>query len=140
MLPTENWRVDFDSRYPIYQQIIVHFSRALIRGDVNPGDRIPSIRDLSAALKVNTNTIQRAYQEMEREQLIYSQRGTGYFIMDNETITVKVRKEMVSRTISVFLEEMRAMNFSDNQIMSELESQIKELKKTGGVYDDAVNG
>jgi DNA-binding transcriptional regulator YhcF (GntR family) len=77
---------------------------------------------------------------MEREQLIYSQRGTGYFIMDNETITVKVRKEMVSRTISVFLEEMRAMNFSDNQIMSELESQIKELKKTGGVYDDAVNG
>lgn len=131
MLPIENWRVDFDERYPIYQQIIVHFSRALVKGEIGQGDRIPSIRDLSVALKVNTNTIQRAYQEMEREKLIYSQRGTGYFIMENEEITTKIKNKMVSETMARFLEEMRALGFDDTQILSELNRQINE----GGVQD-----
>jgi len=126
MIPAENWRVDFDSRYPIYQQIIDHFSRSLVRGETEPGDRIPSIRDLSAALKVNANTIQRAYQEMERGGLIHSQRGTGYFIMDDTKITEKVKKEMVTRAISAFLEEMRGLGFGDAEIIAELTEQIKK--------------
>jgi DNA-binding transcriptional regulator YhcF (GntR family) len=125
MIPIESWRVDFDSRYPIYQQIIINFSRALVRGDLKPGERIPSIRDLSALLKVNTNTTQRAYQEMERDGLIYSQRGLGYFIMENTDITEKVRKTMVNNTMRLFLEEMRALGFKDTQILSELEQIIK---------------
>lgn len=126
MLPTENWRVDFDSRYPIYRQIIAQFSRALVRGELRAGDRISSIRDLAVALKVNTNTIQRAYQEMERDGLIYSQRGTGYFIMDDKEITVRVRKTMLNQTLEQFIEEMRALGYNDSDIMSEVEKHIKK--------------
>jgi DNA-binding transcriptional regulator YhcF (GntR family) len=125
MIPTENWRVDLDNRTPIYQQIIANFSRALVRGDLKPGDRILSIRELSAALKVNTNTTQRAYQEMERDGLIYSQRGTGYFIMENMELTAKVKQTMTARTLTLFLEEMRALGFEDGDILTELENAIK---------------
>lgn len=126
MLPIENWRVEFDERYPIYQQIVTQFSRALVRGELEPGSRIPSIRDLSMALKVNTNTIARAYQEMERGELIYSQRGTGYFIMENENIVERTRKDMVSESLSRFLEEMRALGYSGEEILGELKRQLTE--------------
>ncbi|MCL2634832.1 MAG: GntR family transcriptional regulator [Oscillospiraceae bacterium] len=126
MLPTENWRVDFDGHSPIYQQIIMNFSRAIATEELKPGDRIPSIRDLAVALKVNTNTIQRAYQEMERDKLIYTQRGTGYFIMENEEITVKVKQVMINQAMSQFLEEMRALGYSDTQIVAELQQKLKQ--------------
>lgn len=126
MLPIEGWQAGFDERYPIYQQIISHFSRSLVKGEIAPGERIPSIRDLAVLLKVNANTIQRAYQEMERSQLIYSQRGTGYFVMNNEHIVEDVKTSMVRETASRFLGEMRALGFADKQIVSELSKQLEE--------------
>lgn len=136
MLPLESWRIDFDERYPIYRQIIHHFSRSIVRGELCPGDRIPSIRELAVSARVNTNTIQRAYQEMERGGLIYSQRGTGYFVMENEHIVVEVKQAMISETMTRFLEEMRALGFRDGEILSELE---KEIHKGGGRVDTYDN-
>ncbi|MCL1917370.1 MAG: GntR family transcriptional regulator [Peptococcaceae bacterium] len=129
MLPTESWRVGFDERYPIYRQIIGHFSRALIKGELGAGDRIPSIREMAMALKVNTNTIQRAYQEMEREELIGSQRGKGYFVMDNEQAVAQVKKNMVNETMSRFLEEMHALGFEDPEILDGLQAEMAEMTK-----------
>jgi len=131
----EHWRVDFDSRYPIFKQIVVCFSRAIVRGELKAGDRIPSIRDLSAALKINVNTIQRAYREMERDGLIYSQRGMGYFIMENENITETVKKTMTESVINRFLTEMRELGLGDADILSAL----TELIKRGDNNDSAEN-
>jgi DNA-binding transcriptional regulator YhcF (GntR family) len=136
MLPMESWRVGFDGRYPIYRQIIEHFSRALIKGELRVGDRIPSIRELSVALKVNTNTIQRAYQEMEREDLICSERGKGYFVMENEQVVAKVKQNMVNEAMSRFLDEMRALGFDDAEILLGL----KEEMAKGGAQNGVANG
>jgi len=125
MLTIENWRIGFDERSPIYLQIMNQFCRSLVVGDLKPGDRIPSIRDLALMLQVNTNTIQRAYQEMERKQLIFSQRGMGYFVMQDENIVQSVRDEMVRNAAVHFLDEMRALGFEDRQILNELEQQMK---------------
>ena len=113
-----------DSRTPIYQQIIVHFCGALVKGELKPGDRIPSIRDLSAELKVNTNTVQRAYQEMERENLIYTKRGMGYFIMDNDKVITKVTQSVVNQTFSRFIVELRALGLENTQILEKLNSLL----------------
>lgn len=125
MLTIENWRIGFDERSPIYLQIMNQFCRSLVVGDLKPGDRIPSIRDLALMLQVNTNTIQRAYQEMERKQLIFSQRGMGYFVMQDENIVQSVRDEMVHNAAVHFLDEMRALGYEDRQILNELEQQMK---------------
>ena len=130
MLTIETWRIEFDERSPIYLQIIDQFCRSLVKGDLMPGDRIPSIRDLALTLKVNTNTIQRAYQEMERKQLIFSQRGTGYFVMKDEKMIQTVKNEMVQNATARFLEEMRALGYEDKQILNELEQQMKGGEET----------
>lgn len=126
MLPTESWRRNFNERYPIYQQIVYSFCRSLVKGELNPGDRIPSIRELAIDLKVNTNTIQRAYQEMERNEMIFSQRGTGYFVMKDAQLVDKIKDDLVQQSTSIFLNEMRALGFDNHQIVDELNRQIKK--------------
>ena len=115
----------FDERSPIYEQIVTQFCRGLIRGELKPSQRIPSIRELAMQLKVNTNTVQRAYQEMERRQLIYSKRGTGYFIAEGEDMIHEIKSEMVSDTVRRFIEEMRAFGFDDSQIKGEIENYVE---------------
>jgi len=117
----ERWSMSFDDRLPIYRQIILRFSRAFVRGDIMPGERIPSIRELSALLKVNTNTIQRAYQEMERDALIISKRGMGYFFTEDFSMTEQIRHNLTLDSLRRFVEEMRALGCDDGEILNQLE-------------------
>ena len=125
MYSYERWSLAFDDRMPIYRQIILQFSRAFVRGDIKPGERIPSIRELSILLKVNTNTIQRVYQEMERDKLINSKRGTGYFFTEEGSMMETTRKYLAYDSLRRFLEEMRALGCSDKEILDELKAYMK---------------
>ena len=125
MLPSNTWQARFDERLPIYEQIVQRFCRGLVSGELKPAQRVPSIRDLALELGVNTNTVQRAYQEMERSELIYSKRGTGYFIVEDEGIVRGIRSEMVARAVAGFLEEMYSLGFEDAAILEELQKQMK---------------
>jgi len=129
----EEWGQTFDDRLPIYRQIILRFNRAFVRGDIRPGDRIPSIRELSALLRVNTNTIQRVYQEMEREEVISSKRGTGYYLTEDSKMTDKIRRELTSESVQRFVDEMCALGLKKKEIINELESYMK------GVDDSESN-
>ena len=121
----ETWGQTFDDRMPIYRQIILRFNRAFVRGDIQPGDRIPSIRELSASLRVNTNTIQRVYQEMERDAIINSKRGTGYYFTEDKKMTEKMRKNLTSESVERFLDEMCALGLKKNEILDELKAHLK---------------
>ena len=121
----DRWGFAFDDRMPIYRQIILQFLRAFVRGDIKPGERIPSIREMSSILKVNTNTIQRSYQEMERGGLIDSKRGTGYYFTEEKDMTEKTRRELASDSLRRFVEEMRALGCSDQQIFAEIAAFIE---------------
>lgn len=125
-----NIKLDFDGRYPIYEQIIQQFFKDIVTGKLKPGDRIPSIRDLAMQLKVNTNTIQRSYQEMERNSIIYSKRGMGYFVMENDNMVTEIRKDMINSHLRNFVEEMQSIGFSQNQILQELEDYLKQGGKS----------
>ena len=128
----ENWSLTFDDRLPIYRQIILGFSRAFVRGEISPGERIPSIRELSAILKVNTNTIQRVYQEMERDGLILSKRGTGYFLTEDPSMTETTRQQLATDSLRRFIEEMRALGCTDRQILDEVTTYME-----GGEPDES---
>ena len=116
----EQWKLTFDDRMPIYRQIILKFTQEFVRGDIQPGERVPSIREISALLKVNTNTMQRVYQEMERDGLINSKRGTGYFFTEDLKMTEKMRRELAVGSISRFVDEMRAIGCANTEIIKEL--------------------
>jgi GntR family transcriptional regulator len=121
----EGFSTEFSDKTPIYSQIIALFSRSFARGEIKTGERIPSIREMALHLRVNANTMQRVYQEMERGGLITGKRGTGYFFTEDEGMVDKINSSMASGAIFKFLEEMHALGFSDRQIIDELKNKME---------------
>ena len=102
----------WDPDRPIYLQIIEAVKRAVARGELAPGDRIPSQRELATRTRVNPNTVQRAYREMEHMGLVESQRGQGTFIARDPGLLSRLRGEMAQEAVGRFVAEMRALGFS----------------------------
>jgi GntR family transcriptional regulator len=73
-------RIDEKDSRPIYQQIVDEVRRALVTGSLRAEDPLPSVRQLAGEIKVNPNTVQQAYRELEREGVVYVRRGQGTFV------------------------------------------------------------
>lgn len=74
--------LDYRDARPIYRQIVEGVQQQILAGVLQPGDRIPSVRELAAQLSINPNTIQRAYRELEHEGWVMSITGKGSFVCD----------------------------------------------------------
>lgn len=72
--------IDYKDRRPIYQQIMEKVENLALRGILGPEEKLPSVRTLAMDLSINPNTIQRAYQELEKMGVIYTVQGKGCFI------------------------------------------------------------
>ena len=109
-------QVNFDLARPIYTQIVDEVRHAIARGEIAPGDKIPSQREMAQQLKVNPNTVQRAYQEMERMQLVETLRGEGTFVRMDSGLVIKMRNEMAQQTLAAFLQEMITLGFGPAEV------------------------
>ena len=79
--------INFDPNIPIYIQVIDKIKKDIITGRLRGGDKLPSVRELSQDLKVNPNTVQRSYQELEREAITFSKRGMGTYVVEDKDIS-----------------------------------------------------
>lgn len=118
--------LNFDQKVPIYIQIMNLIKRDIVTKRLNPGDKLSSVRDMAAELKVNPNTLQRAYQELEREGITYTQRGMGTFVMEDEGMIKELKKEMSKEIIDNFLIGMKNIGFSAEEILKIVEEKVKE--------------
>ncbi|KAJ49754.1 DNA-binding transcriptional regulator YhcF (GntR family) [Clostridium tetanomorphum] len=123
--------IKFDEKIPIYIQIMNYIKENIISGKLNPGDKLPSVRDMSALLKVNPNTLQRAYQELERENVTYTQRGMGTFVKEDEKMIEALKKDMAKEVIDLFIEKMKNIGFTEKEIVKIIEEKLKEDKNNG---------
>ncbi len=103
---------EFVPHIPIYVQIMESLHRALARGELKPGDRVPAVRELAAQLVVNPNTVQRAYQELEREGLLVTRRGQGTFVAGTGAVVEEVRKRLAGEAVQRYLDAMADLGFS----------------------------
>lgn len=115
----------FDNKIPIYMQIINSIKIDIINGKVKPGDKLPSIREMAVNYKVNPNTLQRVYQELERENITYTQRGTGSFIMEDENMVANLKKEMASEVIENFIINIKNFGFGDEEILNVIKERLE---------------
>ncbi len=84
---------DNDPR-PIYQQIMDEVHRALVVGSLRPDEPLPSVRELAAELRLNPNTVAQAYRELERDGVVYVQRGRGTFVAPDYAVDEKERRAL----------------------------------------------
>ncbi|NFI51822.1 GntR family transcriptional regulator [Clostridium botulinum] len=85
-------KVDPRSSTPIYEQVELRIKELILKGALNEGEKLPSVRELSSILTINPNTISKAYRELEREGIIETLRGKGTFITNNIKLTTDLKK------------------------------------------------
>ena len=85
---------EFDNNKPIYLQLVDIIKLKIISKELKPGSKLSSVRDMAQEFGVNPNTMQRALSELERENLLYSQRTSGRFVTDNEDNINQLREEV----------------------------------------------
>lgn len=122
----------FNTRDPIYIQVIRHFKEQLATGMLEAGQEIPSRRELANQLKINPNTVQRAYKEMEDEGLIYTERNLPSKITRDSSVIESVREELLLSAVDSFIEAVRPLDVP----LEELISLIKEKYKEQGERND----
>lgn len=110
----------FDTAVPIYLQLCERIKNQIIRGEMDIGQRLPSVRDLAIDSGVNPNTVQRAYRELEDKGIVEKRRGQGTFVTENRDVLQRMREQQKDRHISGFVHEMGAMGFTEAEMLEGL--------------------
>ena len=112
--------MQFDNGLPIYLQIVKEMTLRALSGAIEPGEKIPPVRELAAEFGVNPNTMQRAMAEMEREGLVYTERTSGRFLTKETEVLVEKRKSFAkeeNREISGIYEKNRLYHRRSGHLM-----------------------
>ena len=113
----------FRGDLPIYSQLVEQIKLRIVSGNLLPGVRLASVRDMAAEAGVNPNTMQRALQELEREGMVYSQRTAGRFVTEDMRVIEHAKKRFADEQIRSFLEAMRKLGYSREEILTLLEEK-----------------
>ncbi len=111
--------INYRDPRPIYEQVKFSLRRLILSGSMKSGDRLPSVREMSASLAVNPNTVQRAYRELEQEGYIYSVPGKGSFVAD-DNIVDQGRIDALLRQFDEAVTELSFMGFSREDLIGRI--------------------
>ncbi|GGA30422.1 GntR family transcriptional regulator [Psychrobacillus lasiicapitis] len=121
--------IDFLPDKPIYQQLIDRITGEIIRGNVKPGEKLPSVREYAVEVGVNANTMQRVYKELEMMRISETKRGQGTFVTDNETRLQQLRDEVKEGLVESFLNSIEALGFSKKEMIEFIQTRERGEKQ-----------
>ncbi len=130
--------VDPHSHVPIYEQIVEHIRGSVAAGVYRPGEALPSIRALALELLVTPNTVQRAYQELEREGLAYTRKGLGVFVTEDGDASAQSRSEAsICNRFAQGIDLGRAANIPEARLEALFQSVLEYAAREIGVPEPA---
>lgn len=133
MIKPLDFELDFRSGNPIYVQIMNQIKHKIATGYLTPEDQLPTVRQLAADLRVNFNTIARAYRMLDEAGMISTQHGRGTFILapPSEEVTERLRREDLARLTRRFVHEAHELGFSQEEVMKVIDDHIQHWNETG---------
>ena len=123
-------QIDFRSGLPIYTQIVNQVQAHVAGGILKPGDQLPTVRALAEELRVNFNTIARAYRILDEERIISTQQGRGTYITEipPPDVSEKLRRETLEALTERFIGEAMRLGFSKREVSQMVRDQLKAWK------------
>ena len=116
--------MEFKSNTPIYLQVIEDIKSKIIVGEIKPGEKLPSSRELAVMYDINPNTAARIYTEMERVGISYTKRGIGTFVTDDKKVFDEMKTQIISGIVYKFVDDMRSMGYDDKSMEVELKKYL----------------
>ena len=120
-------QIDFRSRLPIYTQIVNQVQSQIASGVLKPGDQLPTVRALAEELRVNFNTVARAYRILDEARIISTQQGRGTYITEipPPNVSEKLRRETLEALTQRYISEATRLEFSKSEIRQMIGDQLK---------------
>ena len=112
--------IKFNNRDPVYVQVIRHLKEQIAKGYYEPGQEIPSRRELANQLKINPNTAQRAYKEMEEQGLIFTEGNMPSCITKDEAVLKSVREELILEAVDLFLGSIKSIDVPLAEVLEKM--------------------
>ena len=120
--------LDYANGVPLYRQIIQQIELAVLSGRLKPGSRLPTIRSLAIELRINPNTIAKAYNELEIRGLVNTQVGSGTFISDKKPDISEIeKKNNIMKIVNHFMRELDALGVSPEEIPDLVRQSREEI-------------
>jgi GntR family transcriptional regulator len=114
------FKVDVSSGIPLYLQLKEEIKKAFFQGFFSPGEKLPPVREMALSLKVNPNTVARAYQELEKEGYVSSRIGKGTFFKKS-SLKEKEKLKLLQPHLFSFLAEAKKLSFEKSEILDLLQ-------------------
>jgi len=121
-------KITFNKRDPVYVQVVQHFKEQIARGLYEPGQEIPSRRELANQLKINPNTAQRAYKEMEEAGLIFTEGNNPSRITKDEQVLTSVRTDLIEEAVDSFIAAVEPINISIEELVGMVKEKYERQK------------
>lgn len=118
--------IEFNNKEPIYLQIVELIKKAVASGELGAGEKLPSVREMSAMIGVNPNTLQRSYAELERLGITYTKRGMGSFINESDGQIDQLKQELATELVKKFLNDLRAAGISKQEAIKMIEEMSED--------------
>ncbi len=120
--------IDTASPKPIYKQIVEQVRLQVARGELPGGGRLPSVRELALELRINPNTVARAYRELEREGLAVRQQGRGVFVAERQAkLPAAQRRKLLSARLDELLVAAWQLGVTPEELIERLERRASEF-------------
>lgn len=117
-------KVEFSSGLPIYSQIVDRFKRQIASGEMKPGGKVLTVRELAVEMGVNPNTMQRALAALELEGLVYAERTSGRFVTEDKEVISNVRRSILADEAARFARSVKELGFSKEEALEIFEKSI----------------
>lgn len=119
-----------DANTHIYRQIIYDIKKKAVRGELQPGEKLPSVRSLAELYQINPNTAARIYREMEVQGLSFTRKGQGTYLTADAALFREMKAEMARQSLARFIDEMHEIGYEDDEIANLLLQSLHVKHKT----------
>jgi GntR family transcriptional regulator len=132
-----NLEIDFRSGIPIYLQVVERIKERIASGWIVPGTQLPTVRSLALELRVNFNTVARAYRILDETGIISTQQGRGTYVMNipPPEVSEKIRQEALQVLTRRFLKDAERLGTSAEEVHQILKEKLTIWQQTGHLPD-----
>jgi GntR family transcriptional regulator len=131
-------KIDFRSDQPIYIQIVEQVRRKVANGELKQGDQLPTVRQLATDLRVNFNTVARAYRLLDEARVISTQQGRGTYIWEqpSEETLERLRSQELEALTRRYLKETLLLGFTPEQVSQKISERLEAWKNGNPPADE----
>ena len=117
---------NLDKKRPLCPQICEQICVLIATGELQPGQRLMSVRDVAVSASVNPNTVQKSFEQLEQQGVIYSRRGSGWYVSEDGGDAGNVRNELIRQKTENYIRDMLSLGLSKEEIQNNVKEFINE--------------